>query len=289
MTTENFNTNSCQGKSEKNINKENSAKKQGRRQIHRRTSGMGSPSNENISAYVLESEGLSVVPYFKKTPMPRDSPRLKWSFHEVTNQPTITRKENYANGRWCETPPKTVLPKPPPHWLNPRKVSKPLMPLSSSTLKSLPSSSLSSISIDEMDDDILSFVSGIDEINSGSSRVVCTDSVHDSGFDQEVMSEVGFSELASYGVDSNVLESCEDTCSQMSSLNLAPSDGSLSELEGLECDEPEPCGGDQLLVSILNQIGEEKASSSATPSKVGTPIENGVSALCELLASINSD
>jgi len=296
MTTENFNptqANSCQAKPEKNKNKENSAKKQVRRQPYRRASGIGSPSNENISAYVLESEGLSVVPYFKKTPMPRDSPRLKWSFHEVTNQPTITRKENYANGRWCETPPKTVLPKPPPHWLNPRKVSKPLMPLSSSTLKSLPSSSISSISIDEIDDDILSLVSGIDDINSGSSRVVCPGSVHDSGFDQEVLSEVAFSELASFSIDSNVLESCEDSCSQISSLNLAPSDRSVSELEVLDCDQSQPCGG-QLLLSILDQVVEENVTSYDIPKdeyclKQVTPTENGVNTLCDLLASFSSE
>ena len=68
-------------------------------------------------AFVLENEGLSLVPYFKRSPIPRESKHFQWSINEFTNQPTITRKENYANGRWSEVPNNLVLPDPPSNWL----------------------------------------------------------------------------------------------------------------------------------------------------------------------------
>ena len=71
-------------------------------------------------AFVLEKEGLSLVPYFKRTPIPRAAKHFQWSINEFTNQPTITRKENYANGRWSEVPNNLVLPDPPSNWLKER-------------------------------------------------------------------------------------------------------------------------------------------------------------------------
>ena len=67
-------------------------------------------------AYVLEKEGLSVVPYFKKSQTSSD--KFQWSVNSLTKQPTITRKENFANGRWSEVPSHLVLPSPPLEWLH---------------------------------------------------------------------------------------------------------------------------------------------------------------------------
>merc|ERR1719470_828066 len=183
--------------------------------------------------------------------MPRDSPRLKWSLNQLTNQPTITRKENYANGRWNETPPKTVLPQPPSHWLTPRRESKPLTPMSS-TLKSVQLSSFSSCSVDDDDDDDISVVSGIDNVSSCdfASRL-CQDSVYDSGFSQ-ILSEASLSELASFSVDSSnsASECCEERSSQVSRRHPpSQSDESESGVEVLESDE-----GDKLLARILQQV-----------------------------------
>ena len=69
-------------------------------------------------AFVLENEGLSLVPYFKRNPIPRAAKHFQWSVHEFTNQPTITRKENYANGSWSKVPNNLVLPDPPVNWLD---------------------------------------------------------------------------------------------------------------------------------------------------------------------------
>ena len=71
-------------------------------------------------AVVIESHGVSVVPYFKKTPFGKDTSKFHWSVNEVTKQPTITRKENYANGKWSEVPTNLVLPDPPISWLQPK-------------------------------------------------------------------------------------------------------------------------------------------------------------------------
>ena len=68
-------------------------------------------------AYVLEKEGLSVVPYFKKSQSSSYSDKFQWSVNSLTKQPTITRKENFANGRWSEVPSDLVLPSPPIEWL----------------------------------------------------------------------------------------------------------------------------------------------------------------------------
>ena len=46
--------------------------------------------------------------------------KFHWSVNEITNQPTITRKENYANGKWSEVPTNLVLPDPPISWLKPK-------------------------------------------------------------------------------------------------------------------------------------------------------------------------
>ena len=35
--------------------------------------------------------GFSIVPFFKKTPMPLNSKNLKWSINQMTQQPTFTR------------------------------------------------------------------------------------------------------------------------------------------------------------------------------------------------------
>jgi len=277
----------------KNNNKENSAsKKQPRRQNHRRAHTVGIPVNQGKSAFVLESEGLSVVPYFKKTPMPRDSPRLKWSMNQLTNQPTITRKENYANGRWNETPPKTVLPQPPSHWLTPRRESKPVAPLTS-TLKSLQLSSFSSCSVDEDDDDI-SLVSGIDSVSSCDfpSRL-CQDSVYDSGFSQ-ILSEASLSELASFSIDSShsVSECCEDRRSQVSSKHPpSVSDESESGVEVLQSDE-----GERLLARLLQQVevsqATRKESFSTEEKSISSNIfknDDGIDALGSILASLECE
>eukprot|EP00092_Neocalanus_flemingeri_P082427 GFUD01103209.1.p1 GENE.GFUD01103209.1~~GFUD01103209.1.p1 ORF type:complete len:322 (+),score=51.88 GFUD01103209.1:86-1051(+) len=299
MTTENFAITPTRN------NKENSAtKRQPRRQNHKRAYTVGHPFNLNKSAYVLESEGLSVVPYFKKTPMPRDSPRHKWSRNEITNQPTITRKENYANGRWSETPPKTVLPKPPSHWLTPR--NQPLRPLTS-TLKSLPSfSSFSSCSVEENDDDdIISMVSGIDDVSSsGYASRLCQESVYDSGFSQ-LLSEASLSRLASFSIGSSVTDSCEDVFSQASS-HHPPSDFSESEVEvEVETDEPKN-KENVLLASIMNQVECEPSYEHARKEffknisseeemckPVSKPVkddsEKGDNVLCSILASLKSD
>ena len=76
--------------------------------------------NGTPRAFVIESEGLSVVPYFQKSSFPRDARKFQWSINKLTNQRTITRKENYANGRWSEVPANLVLPHPPISWLTPR-------------------------------------------------------------------------------------------------------------------------------------------------------------------------
>ena len=145
--------------------------------------------------------------------MPRESPRLKWSLNELTNQPTITRKENYANGRWNETPPKTVLPRPPSHWLTPRSESKPGTPLTSTMKSSSSLSFLSSVEENEIDDAI-SMVSGIDDVSSSvfASRL-CQEFVHDSGFSASggSLSEDSLSRLTS---SNHSVESCDDVCSQ---------------------------------------------------------------------------
>jgi len=91
--------------------------------------------------------------------MPKDSPRLKWSLNEVTLQPTITRKENYANGRWNETPPKSMLPKPPAHWLTPKSGS--VLTETKTNLK--PTDCCNEVD----DDDSSSVTSGLDSIKSG--------------------------------------------------------------------------------------------------------------------------
>lgn len=272
----------------RNNNKENSAsKRQPRRQNHRRAHTVGIPVNQGKCAYVLESEGLSVVPYFMKTPMPRDSPRLKWSMNQLTNQPTITRKENYANGRWNETPPKNVLPQPPSHWLTPRRESKPLAPLTS-TLKSVQLSSFSSCSVDEDDDDI-SVVSGIDNVSSCdfASRL-CQDSVYDSGFSQ-ILSEASLSELPSFSVDSS--HSVSECCSRVSSKHPpSVSDESESGVEVLESDE-----GDKLLARILQQVEccqatRKETSSTEEMSTSSNMFKNdGIDALGSILASIKCE
>lgn len=274
----------------RNNDKENSAsKRQPRRQNHRRAHTVEIPVNQGKCAYVLESEGLSVVPYFKKTPMPRDSPRLKWSLNQLTNQPTITRKENYANGRWNETPPKTVLPQPPSHWLTPRRESKPLTPLSS-TLKSVQLSSFSSCSVDEDDDDDISLVSGIDNDSSCefASRL-CGDSVYDSGFSQ-ILGEASLSELASFSIDSSASECCEERSghSRVSGKHpLSLSDDSEAGVELLESDE-----GDKLLARILHQVEEsEDAGKVAEETPVPSIIykNDGLNALGSILASIKCE
>jgi len=276
----------------RNNDKENSAsKRQPRRQNHKRAHTVGIPVNQGKCAYVLESEGLSVVPYFKKTPMPRDSPRLKWSLNQLTNQPTITRKENYANGRWNETPPKTVLPQPPSHWLTPRRESKPLTPMSS-TLKSVQLSSFSSCSVDEDDDDDdddISVVSGIDNVSSCdfASRL-CQDSVYDSGFSQ-ILSEASLSELASFSVDSS--NSASECCEVSSKHPPSQSDESESGVEVLESDE-----GDKLLARILQQVeGSPQSTRKETSSVEEMPISrnifknDGIDALGSILASIKCE
>jgi len=64
--------------------------------------------------------GFSIVPFFKKTPMPLNSKHLKWSINQMTKQPTFTRKENFASPKWSEPPSKSALPPPPTRWLLPR-------------------------------------------------------------------------------------------------------------------------------------------------------------------------
>jgi len=275
----------CYNKAVKSNNKENSAsKKQVRRQNHKRAHTVGIPVNQNKSAYVLESEGLSVVPYFKKTPMPRDSPRLKWSMNELTNQPTITRKENYANGRWNETPPKTILPRPPSHWLTPKRESNPL----TSTLKSVQLSSLSSCSVDDDDEDDLSVVSGIDNVASCdfASRLCQDSSVYDSGFSQ-ILSEASLSDLASFSIISanSLSECCDDTNSRASS-QCNPN--SASEDDVFESNE----GGSRLLSNILNQVEtceiEAKGDNQRNVADVDD-CKTGTSDLCKILASLQSE
>merc|ERR1712096_509493 len=194
---------------------------------------VGNLFNPNKNAYLLEREGiegLSIVPYSKKTPMPRNSRRLMWSVHQWTNEPTITRNENYASGRWSETPPKTALPNPPPHWLASRKELGPLIPLSSSTLKSLPPPlSLFSSSVDESDDDAISIVSGIDDVTS--SAFESRDTVYDSGFSQ-ILSEASLSRMTNFSIDTS-----KDLFSPVSSL-YQPSDESKPEVESLESEKP---------------------------------------------------
>lgn len=274
----------------RNNNKENSAsKRQPRRENHKRAHTVGIPVNQGKCAYVLESEGLSVVPYFKKTPMPRDSPRLKWTLNQLTNQPTITRKENYANGRWNETPPKTLLPQPPSHWLTPRRRSKPLTPLTS-TLKSVELSSFSSCSVDEDDDDI-SVVSGIDNVSSCefASRL-CEDSAYGSGcgFSSQDLSEasVSLSELASFSISSSQSVS---ECGELSSKHTpSHSDDSEEGVVLLESDE-----GDKLLARILQQVEEgDQAMRRENPStdEMAIPFSNENSeALSSILASFNHE
>ena len=105
-------------------------------------------------AVVIESEGISVVPYFKRCPIPRDSSKFQWSVNELTNQRTITRKENFANGRWSEVPSNLVLPHPPVSWLRPKPVFDEEEISMTSTLKSsLPSSSLPCYVMDESSND----------------------------------------------------------------------------------------------------------------------------------------
>ena len=64
--------------------------------------------------------GFSIVPLFKKTPMPLNSKNLKWSINQMTKQPTFTRKGNFASPKWSEPPSKSDLPPPPTKWLLPR-------------------------------------------------------------------------------------------------------------------------------------------------------------------------
>jgi len=100
-------------------NKENQGGQQRRgRKERKRAQTIGHPANLNNTAYVLESQSMSVVPWFKRTPLPRNSPRLKWSINQATQQPTITRSESYAcTLRWSRTPPLGSLPLPPAKWL----------------------------------------------------------------------------------------------------------------------------------------------------------------------------
>jgi len=65
----------------------------------------------------LERGRDSLSQFNKKSSPSIDYSRLKWSVNELTKQPTITRKENYANGRWTETPAGSALPRPPARWL----------------------------------------------------------------------------------------------------------------------------------------------------------------------------
>jgi len=252
----NFHKDLCHSKPARNNNKENSeSKRRPQRQNNRGANTVGNLFNPNKNAYLLEREGiegLSVVPYSKKTPMPRNSRRLKWSVHQWTNEPTITRNENFASGRWSETPPKTALPNPPPHWLASRKE---LGPLSSSTLKSLPppSSLFSSCYVDESDDDAISIVSGIDDVTSSASGIddvtssafASRDPVYDSGFSQ-ILSEASLSRLTNFSIDTS-----EDLFSPVSSL-YQPSDASVQEVESLGSDEPIK-NGNLLLATVLNQ------------------------------------
>ena len=67
--------------------------------------------------------GFSIVPFFKKTPMPLNSKNLRWSINQMTKQPTFTRKENFASPKWSEPPSKSALPPPPTKWLLPRSDS----------------------------------------------------------------------------------------------------------------------------------------------------------------------
>ena len=74
--------------------------------------------NAGIVAHV--EGGFSIVPFFKKTPLPLNSKNLKWSINQMTQQPTFTRKENFASPKWSEPPSKSALPPPPTKWLLPR-------------------------------------------------------------------------------------------------------------------------------------------------------------------------
>merc|ERR1712133_7277 len=53
----------------------------------------------------------------KKSKTSSDSDKFQWTVNSLTNQPTITRKENFANGRWSEVPSNLVLPSPPVEWI----------------------------------------------------------------------------------------------------------------------------------------------------------------------------
>ena len=64
--------------------------------------------------------GFSIVPFFKKTPMPLNSKNLKWTINQMTKQKTFTRKSNFASPKWSEPPSKSALPPPPTKWLLPR-------------------------------------------------------------------------------------------------------------------------------------------------------------------------
>jgi len=64
--------------------------------------------------------GFSIVPFFKKTPMPLNSKNLKWTINQMTKQSTFTRKGNFASPKWSEPPSKSALPPPPTKWLLPR-------------------------------------------------------------------------------------------------------------------------------------------------------------------------
>merc|ERR1711874_691907 len=74
----------------------------------------------NASIVANVEGGFSIVPFFKKTPMPLNSQNLKWSINQITKQPTFTRKENFASPKWSEPPSKSALPPPPTKWLLPR-------------------------------------------------------------------------------------------------------------------------------------------------------------------------
>ena len=128
-------------------------------------------------AFVIESEGISVVPYFKRSPVPRESKKFQWSVNALTNQPTITRKENFANGRWCEVPSSIVPPLPPIAWIQSKPVFDEDEIAMTSTMKKEYSSSLS-LSLDESSNDSSS------SSESSSSKYSNATSNNDSGYVQ---------------------------------------------------------------------------------------------------------